>query len=85
MSEEQRMVILRAYWGLGEPRMRWDDIAKTVKVVAPKFRHTGTKRTEESSRIYTINIGDQEVTVCKKFYTLSIAETIVITALSKKS
>ena len=81
------MVILRAYWGLVQPRMRWDYIAKTVKVVATKFRRTGTRRPKESSIIYTFNIGDQEVTVCKKFYLhkLSIAETIVTTALSKKA
>ncbi|KAK3775652.1 hypothetical protein RRG08_049833 [Elysia crispata] len=67
--------------------MRWDYIAKTVKVVATKFRRTGTRRPKESSIIYTFNIGDQEVTVCKKFYLhkLSIAETIVTTALSKKA
>ena len=53
MNEEQRMVILRAYWGLGQPRMRWDYIAKTVKVVATKFRRTDTRRPKESSRIYT--------------------------------
>lgn len=86
IDPQLRLAILKTYWGLGQSRMRWDYIAKTVKVIEPKFRRTGTSRQKETSRVYTFTVNDEEVIVCKKFYlhTLSIAETVVTTALNKK-
>ncbi|GFR67145.1 spherulin-1B [Elysia marginata] len=78
VSQDQRLVIPKVHWGLGQSRMRWDKIAKTVNVIAPKFWRTGTFRQKETSRVYTFTVNDEEVTVCKKFYLhiLSIAETL---------
>ena len=57
----------------------WYYIAQIFKVIAPKLRHTGTRKPIETSRVYTLTINDGEMTVCKKFYlhTLSVAETVI--------
>ena len=67
--------------------MRWYFIARTVKEAEPKYRRTNTVKPKRTSRCYMLIINREETTVSKKLYlhTLSIAETVVNTALGKKT
>lgn len=87
ISLEQRTAISTAYWSLGDRQSRWNFIAKSVKTVEPQWRRAGAINQKGHTKVYTFEVNNEEVNVCKTFFlhTLDVTENVVKTALEKKN
>lgn len=86
VNEEERKLLFKLYWALGDHTRQWDYISKNVKMFIKK---QSTNQSDEScrhfSRKYYFSINNQELQVCQKMFlqTYAISDKIITNVCTK--
>lgn len=86
---EQREIILKKFWAMGDENRRHDFVAHRMSPIVPKYRYlkTESSRSRGLNFAYYFEVEGIRIRVCKTYFmnTLSISNTTIATVQNKKS
>lgn len=89
ITEDQRNLIFKDYWSLGDLQRQRDFLLSSISEIRPLYRYVRENRTRERSHnnAYYFEINHQKIRVCKTFFkaTLSISDRPIRTILQKRT
>lgn len=87
ISEEERLKINNAFWGMGNINQQREFIVRHTKKIEPKYRYVRTGSTRSKNFSFHFQIHNTNVRVCKQMFlgTLSVSNRYLQTSWSKMS
>lgn len=84
VSEDERMLLFKNYWALGDNKKQWEYISKSMTIITPKYRYIregGTRKPRQKNHAFHFKLPDKSVRVCKIFFknTLGINDRPICT------
>ncbi|XP_045454105.1 uncharacterized protein LOC123667070 [Melitaea cinxia] len=89
LSEDERMLLFKNYWALGDNKKQWEYISKSMSIITPKYRYIregGIRKPRNKNHAFHFKLPDKSVRVCKIFFknTLGINDRPIRTVLEKE-
>ncbi|XP_039293223.1 uncharacterized protein LOC120353480 isoform X1 [Nilaparvata lugens] len=86
INNDERQMILDRFWDIGDQTQQRNFVINHLEVIEPKYRYQREGSNRGKNYAYYFDLNSSRTRVCKTFFlnTLSISNTFVNTALSKK-
>ncbi|XP_045446690.1 uncharacterized protein LOC123654873 [Melitaea cinxia] len=69
LSEDERMLLFKNYWALGDNKKQWEYISKSMSIITPKYRYIregGIRKPRNKNHAFHFKLPDKSVRVPKK-------------------